>query len=67
MRSFEKDTARNKFDELLESVQEEGPFSVQLHGKDVAVFLSPALYEALLTSAQSSPLTTRNGGEPPNL
>jgi hypothetical protein len=65
MRSFDKDTAQDQFDKLIESVQDEGPFSVQLHGKDVAVFLPPALYEALLTSSPSSPLTTRTGDEPP--
>lgn len=65
MRSFDKDTAQDQLDELIESIQEEGPFSVQLHGKDVVVFLPPALYQALLTSAQSSPLTTRTGDERP--
>lgn len=52
MRSFDKETVQKRFDELIESLQEEGPFAVRLDGKDAVVFIPPTLYDSLLESSQ---------------
>lgn len=59
MRAFDKEVVIQQFDELLESIAEEGPFAVQSDGKDVVVFLSPEHYDAMINASPTARGTTK--------
>jgi hypothetical protein len=55
MRSFGRGEVKQRFDELIDRLQDDGPFSVRSGGQEVAVFLPPTLYDALVRQAETSP------------
>ena len=53
MHEWQLQDARNRFSELVRCAQSEGPQTVTVHGKPVAVVLSPDAY-ATLTKPRAS-------------
>lgn len=63
MQTWQMQTAKARFSDVVRSAKSEGPQDITLHGKSVAVVLSRALYDrfsgntkSLVQFMQSSPL-----------
>ena len=53
MRSWQLQTAKARFSELVNRAADEGPQEISVHGKPVAVVVSSALFERLTGNASS--------------
>ena len=53
MQSWQMQTAKARFSELVRHATQEGPQEITLHGKSVAVVLSRELFDRLSGSGQS--------------
>lgn len=67
MQTWQMQTAKARFSDVVRSAKSEGPQDITLHGKSVAVVLSRALYDrlsgntkSLVQFMQSSPLYGRD-------
>lgn len=53
MQSWQMQTAKARFSELVKNATQEGPQTITLHGRSVAVVVSPELFNRLSGSGQS--------------
>jgi prevent-host-death family protein len=53
MQSWQMQTAKARFSEVVKGAKSNGPQDITLHGKSVAVVLSRELYDRLSGNAQS--------------